>query len=219
VILPQFIDIHTHKTGQAPKGELRILNIHENFSQLDKQCLYSFGLHPWYLDNHEINFLALKEFATAANVAAIGECGLDRVCSTDWSVQKSVFAQQLELAEALSKPVIIHCVRAYEDVLSMLEGVKKPNSVVFHGFNRNVQLARKIVSRGHYLSFGAGILKNSSVQKAFNLTPMEKIFFETDNSDIQINRIYEKAAEIKDTSIEDIILQVQQNFDKVFIVV
>jgi TatD DNase family protein len=214
--LERYIDIHTHNETTTPSSMV-VLNMYEGFETAGTSVACSVGLHPWYLQSHASDFIELQKVASLPNVLAIGECGLDKVCDTDWNLQLSVFAQHIILASALRKPLIIHCVRAYDEVIQLLEKYKVSVPVIFHGFNKKQTIADKLIARGYYLSFGASLLQsNAQVADVFRSIPEDSFFLETDNSGNAITEIYQNAAEIRNTSADTIILQVQQNFKNVF---
>ncbi len=177
----------------------------------------SIGLHPWYLNDRAGLMDELQRYAALPNVLAIGECGLDKVCNTPWELQTLVFKQQIQIANTLGKPLIIHCVRAYDELLNILRSEKPSVPVIVHGFNKNERVADRLLSAGVYLSFGAAILNDLSPAAAtLKQVPAEMFFLETDDAQIDITTVYKKAAAIRNISEEDIILQLQQNFNKVF---
>jgi TatD DNase family protein len=197
---------------------LFITNRYQAFEKASEGGLCSLGIHPWYVDADFDNQLAqLEQYATLPNVVAIGECGLDKVTATSWDLQAWAFRIQIQLANTLHKPLIIHCVRAYDEVLQMLKLEQVQVPVVFHGFNKNVQVAERILNRGYYLSFGAALLKdNGPAIAAIQCCPATSFFLETDDTDFSIGQIYEKAADVRKTGEDALILQLQKNFQAVF---
>jgi TatD DNase family protein len=212
----QYINIHTHHILSSNSENIfELVNAYDQFNNINPDVYCSMGLHPWYLKDLKSQLEALHQYSNNAHVLAIGECGLDKVCATDWNLQLLAFQSQIELAQELNKPLIIHCVRAYSEVLSIVQKVQVP--VIFHGFNKKPALAMEIVQQGHYISFGAALLKdNDTVHEAFSRIPPDRFFLETDDAGINITEIYQAAAHIRKTGEEVIILQLQQNFKKVF---
>lgn len=212
-----YIDIHTHQTN-ANTG-LTVLNRYEGFEQAVDSVTCSLGVHPWYIqaDAPDTQLASLQQYAALPNVVAIGECGLDKATDTDWQLQVTVFAAQIALANELNKPLVVHCVRAYEEVLQMLKDTEVAVPVIFHGFNKNVQLAERLVHAGYHLSFGAALLnEGSNAAKALTHIPLERIFLETDDSAVAIEQMYETAAGWLETDKDALILQLQNNFHRVF---
>ena len=161
--------------------------------------------------------MELELYAGLPNVLAIGECGLDKVCETDWNLQVAVFKRQITLANRMNKPLIIHCVRAFEELIKIIEEAKPTVPVVVHGFNKKSTVADRFIEHGMYLSFGAAILnRESPAAAALQRIPADQFFLETDNSDVPIGEMYKAAAEIRQIDEEAVILQMQQNFNTVF---
>ena len=181
---------------------------------------YSIGLHPWYINTDSIDaeFENLKKYAALENVIAIGECGLDKVRQTEWKLQGKAFKLQIELANQVSKPLIIHCVRAYDEVLKALNDNQVRVPVIFHGFNKKLLLAEQLLKEGYYLSFGGALLnEQSNACSVFLNLPVEQIFLETDSAAVSIEEIYYAAALLRKTSLDTLILQLQKNYETVFI--
>lgn len=197
-----FIDIHTHKHN-AEVGLISIQNLLADFDQIPEEGWYSIGLHPWHLQPDQAQALpdSLLRAAAARNVLAIGECGLDTVCDTPMALQRAVFILQIALANEIRKPLIIHCVRAFDEVLTILRKHRVSVPVIFHGFRQADRLAAKILDAGHYLSFGRHLL-TPSVAEVFRKLPADRVFLETDDADIPIADIYEAAATIRGEDIQ-----------------
>lgn len=205
-----YINIHSHRKRQ--NNEWSVENRYENFAEVTSGGLFSIGLHPWYLKEFhwESELAALQKVSISPDVVAIGECGLDKLCGTDLSLQEKAFAAQIRWANQVQKPLIIHCVRAWDEVLSLLEKERNKVPVVFHGFNKNAAVARKITSAGYYLSFGKA-LQHQQVRQVIAGIPVEKILLETDDADITIESIYEMTAEALSIDINSLSLQIQKN--------
>jgi len=176
------------------------------------------GIHPWYIENEKIDnqFLDIKNNITTSNFLAIGECGLDKMCKTDFAAQKKIFLQHVELSEEFKKPLIIHCVKAYQDIIEIKNTFKPTQDWIFHGFNKKEDLAILLIKNNCYLSFGNAIITNNNLRNIFSKIPLENIFFETDNSEYTITEIYEKASEIVNKDIEILEKIIENNFLKVF---
>ena len=210
-----YIDIHTHKTAHT-NGESRIVNKQDDFETVSEDDLYSMGIHPWFIrDEAKIQLASLAEQAGKESVVAIGECGLDRLSTIPFTLQQRVFEAQIHLANELNKPLIIHCVKAFDDALLLLRQAKVP--VIFHGFDKKQGVAQQVLNAGYFLSFGAAIASGSTqASVVLAAIPGNRFFLETDDKDINIQEIYKIAAAIRKTEVDAIILQVQQNYHKVF---
>ena len=209
-----YINIHRH--GIAADNEFGIENIYKIW-EAAPTGYYSAGLHPWYIkqENWKQDFNKLESLAPDACLLAIGECGLDKVCATSFELQEKVFAAQIDLANRINKPLIVHCVRAFAEVLILLNKHNNKVPVIFHGFNKSRELAEQLVAKGFYLSYGKALQK-PAIQPIFSTLPLTQIFLETDDATIAIESIYNWAAEARSISTEELSLQLQQNLQKVF---
>ncbi|WP_159468460.1 TatD family hydrolase [Dyadobacter sp. 3J3] len=211
-----YYNVHTHPHSES-EDVLFIENLYKNFDHKIEGRKVSMGLHPWYLDagNLDEQFNILAEYAGKSEVLAIGECGLDKLSSTDWDLQLRAFQLQIKLAQDLGKPLIIHCVRAFNEVLVQLKKVEVP--VVIHGVNNKLSIVQPLIDAGFYLSFGKSLVGgNAAILNTFKATSLERVFLETDDADIDIREIYKSAARIRDISENEIVLQLEKNFLNVF---
>lgn len=130
-------------------------------------------------------------------------------------LQRVIFIRQVELAQSVGKPLIIHCVRAFDDILSILKKLRVSIPVIFHGFNRSDILAARIIADGYYLSFGRHLL-TSNVAEVFRKLPTDRVFLETDDADVPIEEIYAAAARIRGMHIDDIATRINLNVKHIF---
>lgn len=172
-------------------------------------------MHPWYLEDTDAAFAQLKDLARNPHVLAIGECGLDKVTKTPWKAQVSTFASQIQLANNVQKPLIIHCVRAYQECLATLKEYGNSVPVLFHGFAKSEQLADQLLADGAYLSLGHAILRGRHDDLLCAL-PLDRIFFETDSQDLQVAEIYHYFCAVRKIGLCDLAAQVETNFNNVF---
>jgi TatD DNase family protein len=149
------------------------------------------------------------------NVVAVGEAGLDKVCTTDFVLQQTVFSAHIQLANELQKPLIVHCVRAHAEAIQLLEKNKVKVPVLFHGFTKSKELALQLMAQGYYLSFGHGLMKNN-LRAVFAALPLDQLLLETDNSSASIEEIYTLAAKAFQIDEESLSLQLSKNAAKVF---
>lgn len=227
-----FVDIHTHFPKSA-EGLISIQNFTQNEwenrsnSVLASRLLgkggqwASAGLHPWYLtkENAEKNFERLAQFADNQNIVAIGECGLDKLRGESLDFQTAVFAKQIELAESVQKPVVIHCVRAYNEVIVLKKRLKPSIPLIIHGFNKNETVLRSLLDAGFYISIGTAILRGD---KKFNQMvlqiPLEQLFFETDDKDMSVQSVYEMYSDLSKIEINNLKPIIYNNYKSVFVI-
>jgi TatD DNase family protein len=212
-----FINIKTHHNAFA--DEVIIKNLYKDFEtvETEKHLNFAMGLHPWFIEEAtwKNEFNILKKISQLPNVKAIGECGLDKVCKTNFEFQQVVFIEQIKLANEISKPLLIHCARAFTEVITLLKKNKNAVPVVFHGFVRSLSQARQLVDQGYYVSFGKD-LQQERIQKVVAAMPLDKIFFESDDLQMPIQSVYEIAASALQIDMELLCLQVEKNATKVF---
>jgi len=211
-----YYNVHTHPHG-ASEDVLYIENLYKNFEGNIDGKKVSMGLHPWYLDAEKLDqeIENLAKYSVKPEVLAIGECGLDKLSGTDWNLQLKAFRAQVKLAQEMNKPLIIHCVKAFNEVLLELKQVKVP--VIMHGINNKLSIVQPAIDRGFYLSFGKALLgQNETTLNTFRNSPLEQVFLETDDSDADIREIYRSAARIKNISEKEIVLQLEKNFLNLF---
>ena len=151
------------------------------------------------------------------NFLAIGECGLDRVCDADFELQKKVFIKQIELSERIAKPLIIHAVRTYPDIISIRKETKAKQVWIIHGFQGNEQSAEQLLKHNIYLSLGDVLFKNETkAQRLLQTIPLEKLFLETDVAERKISDVYEKAALLSGIEMDKLRNEIFNNFVKIF---
>ena len=215
-----FINIHTHQI----EDKQNIISITDwcttPLTQRNNLHLFSAGIHPWLIDTiiFDKQFQALKEQAIKPNCKAIGECGLDKLKGPEISLQIPIFEKQIALAIQLKKPVIVHCVQAYDVLSAIIKKYQKQIVFIIHGFNQNEQIATQLLKLGAYLSFGNALLneKNERLKHIFAATPNHQLFIENDDSNCAIEEIYLMAASIKKCELHVIKEIIFANYKTVF---
>ena len=209
-----FINIHTHK--ELLEAQVELVSIAS--SQAKKPNLYSFGVHPWKIGK-DVNEV-LEEMDTVCRnrrCLAVGECGLDKLIDTDFDLQQKIFCEQIQIANEVEKPLIIHCVKAFNELIACLKKLDCKVPVIIHGFNNNKNIADDLLKQGYILSFGKALMdEGSNAQEVLKNVGRKNFFIETDDAKVSIRDIYKKASEI--LGIEENILQEQlkNNYQRVF---
>lgn len=216
-----FIDIHVH--NKYYEDDVIILNnifpeeiVFENISD---KIFYSIGLHPWHIkeDAIEKNLAIVDELMNYSNFIAIGETGLDKNIKVPVDLQKVVFLKHLEISKIHNKPVIIHCVGLYNDLINIRDKFGYNIPWIIHWFNGSLELANNLLRRNCYLSFGISLFKeNSKAFKAFKEISLDRVFFETDDTGILIKDVYKKAANVRNIALELLLSIIKNNFKKCF---
>lgn len=217
------------------------------------------GLHPIQLEDMEVveegisfvtraeefRYTAYREIADNKNVVAIGEIGLDYYhinahSNRDAVVarQKKIFHEQIDLANDLELPVIIHTrgskespAKAYQDILSELKKNKPKRGGVMHCYCGPSELLREFLEIGMYISFNGIITfdKTGSVEKSLLNTPEDRILTETDcpyltpdpyrgkrNEPAYVEFVIQKISDMKKRSFEDIDSMTTRNAERLF---
>jgi len=238
------IDIHCHQVKTADYWQILNIDTHQliknaerkanHSSALDKQSLepilainlpsdvyFSLGIHPWFIENQDIQVAieTLKAYGNHPKLLAIGECGLDKTIRTDLSLQTHVFKRQIELSERLHKPLIIHCVRAFNELIQIRKSINTTIPWIVHGFNNKPELARQLFKNDCYLSLGKALLnQQSNAANVLAIMPLERLFLETDDAnDISISTIYSAAAKITGLTTDALRQQIFSNYKRVFL--
>ncbi len=211
-----FIDIHTHKK-QLSENVFSVANKYP--VSLDFTSPFSIGIHPWFINKNKIEaeLIILAKKLQHKNCVALGECGLDKVIKTDFELQKTVFKKQIQLSEKYQKPLIIHCVKAYQDIVELKKELKPTQVWLVHGFNKNWQVAQSLLKNGILLSFGTAMINHKKLQEVVAKVPLEKLFLETDDKDDAIVEVYVKVAKLKGVPLEILQQKIQENFKQLFL--
>lgn len=214
----QFLDIHTHqRTTDAGVRSILSLSLTGDVQvELPEGEEFSVGLHPWFatLDTLEKDYFKLAEAAKLAPVKMIGECGLDRMKGQSLENQLIILRKQLELADEIHKPVIIHCVRCFAELMVLQKEMKVRTPLIVHGFNKNEELGRQLLAKGFYLSFGKAVMNADSGAAAL-LKCTDVFFLETDDAACSIGEIYQAAANLKNCTVEALKALIFANWKKV----
>jgi TatD DNase family protein len=216
--MSKFINVHTHLTQD--ENVISIMHVHASeFLDEPAPGFYSVGFHPWYIHESTWNekLEKLKAEVKHPAVLAIGESGLDKVCETPFSLQEDVFTAMIELSESIQKPLIIHCVRAFQEIIELHKKFQPQQPWIIHGFNRNQNLASSLLDRGIMLSFGAEVMKQDSpvLEVLKNISSLA-FFMESDNKNISMEELYLTAANMRNEKMEDMKEILFNNFKSVF---
>lgn len=185
------IDIHTHRPTEAV-------------------TIRTVGVHPWHAAECSLPTIEAIEAADA-----VGEIGLDKACGVDFEMQRALFVKQLELAERFEKPVVLHCVRAFEEVMTLLERYTL-RAVLFHGFIGSREQASRAVKKGYYLSFGARTEGSNKTIEALRETPLERLFVETDEAETTIEAMHQTIARLRGITTAELEEATAENYKRIF---
>lgn len=212
----QYFNLHTHQfTNQADVLEL----VNQYPQEFDASLpFYSIGIHPLYINENRLedDFKVVDEKLALPECLALGECGLDKRSETPFEVQQLVFEKQLALAQKHQKPVVIHCVAAFQEVIETKKRLKITVPMIIHGFSKKVELAKQLIDNGFFVSFGKNLLRNPELELVFRSIPNDKFLLETDMVEEGIQEVYALAAKYKELELIELQKIVNKNYKTVF---
>ncbi|MDR2119423.1 MAG: TatD family hydrolase [Tannerella sp.] len=204
-----YCNIHTHRAPVRPEDRA-IISADIRLSAFNPSFRYAAGIHPWEANPEALPLL--YEQAKHPCVAAIGETGMDKRNSPlPFAVQEELFIAHIKLAEALKKTLIIHCVKAWEELFRIRKASGSHVPWIIHGFRGNATLAGQLLNAGFYLSFGL----HFRPEAVFEAWTACRLFAETDDDDIDIRDVYAALAASLSVTKEELSRQIAENFDGV----
>lgn len=212
----QYFNLHTHKFTNQPEL-LELVNQYPwEFDAVIP--FYSIGIHPWFIveERLESDFTIIERQLQEPGCLAMGECGLDKRIEVGMELQQVVFEKQLLLAQKYQKPVVIHCVAAFQELIEITKKLTISVPILIHGFSKSEQLAKQLLDNGYYISFGKYLLQNPELETVFKSMPNDRFFLETDTAEESLATVYALAAKYKGISVEEIQEQINSNFNTVF---
>ena len=212
----QFFNLHTHIFSNNPAIFELVNQYPWEFDAAIPN--YSIGIHPWYINENrlKIDLKILEEKLQLKQCLALGECGLDKRIEISMAVQIAVFEKQIALAEKHQKPLVLHLVAAFDELIAIKNRLQISVPIIIHGFSKNQQVAKQLIDNGFYLSFGKYLLRNPELELVFQSIPNDKFFLETDTIEETLEEVYTLAAKYKNTTIQDLKEIINSNFNSVF---
>ena len=188
-----------------------VIDIHTHNTQTPAQTISTVGIHPWHSLGADLSAVE----SAVANIDAVGEIGLDFACDVPGEAQITIFRAQLAIAEQHKKAIVLHCVKAFEEVMKIVAEYHL-QAVIFHGFIGSAKQAQRAVAQGFYLSFGERTFRSPKTIEALRSTPLSQLFVESDESTTPIEEIYARIAELRGVDIAILSEATKANFDKIF---
>ncbi|WP_293895527.1 TatD family hydrolase [Flavobacterium sp.] len=212
----QYYNLHTHKFTNNP-SILELVNQYPcEFD--DNIPRYSIGIHPWHISEERLasDLKVIEQKLKMDECLALGECGLDKRINIPMALQIEVFEKQIALAENYQKPLVLHLVAAFDELIKIKKRLGISVPIIIHGFSKNEQVARQLLINGFYLSFGKYLLRNPELKEVFQGVSNDRFFLETDTIEETLEEVYTVAAEFKGMTIEEMQKQVAANWKSVF---
>lgn len=209
--MPAFLNFHAHRAAVSP-AEAVVRNLVLPLQEPDEAekfagSPFSAGIHPWYIPARTDEALAeLDSLASCPSCVAIGEAGLDKLASASMDVQCGLFRRQALLAAAHGLPLVVHCVRAWGELLALRREFPQELVCVVHGFRGKPELARSLLDKGFWLSFGFRFHPQSLA-----LCPPDRLFLETDEDPRPVDGLYRTASALRGCCPEDLATQCREN--------
>lgn len=213
-----FLDLHTHRPALSD-DVFELENLWFGQAVAPRAPFRSAGLHPWRLSFADEGAADrwLREQAALPAVLAVGEAGLDKVAGAPLERQWAAFRRCIAASEAAGKPLVLHCVRAFDEILAEKKRVQPTQPWIFHGFAKNTRTAERLWQAGCYTSFGAAVFReNGPAAAALCAAPADRFFLETDEFEGGIRAVYDKAAALLGGSPPALQRQMARNFQTVF---
>lgn len=186
----RYIDFHTHNSAGA-EDTVSVVNLtagDEVPADFPVNTLFSAGIHPWQLTDDNLPELQTELLLTAAHphTVVIGEAGYDRIRGAGRETQEKAFMFQAALAAEMGRPMVIHCVKGWDDLIAAHRVVRPARPWVIHGFRGNGSLASSLAREGFWFSLGSAGLTTDVLDSVRH----DKLLLETDDSGEPIADVY-----------------------------
>ena len=200
----RYYDIHTHRHPANP-DITAILSVDTMNPVMPLYRYCSIGIHPHHADMAGLPELEI--LVKHPNVVAVGEAGLDKLAPIPLKQQKELFIAHIELAEKNRKPLIIHCVKAWPELIEIRKQFTSVVPWIIHGFRGNDELARQMLQFGFYISFGL----HFHSEALRTVWETHRLYAETDDSHISIEDVYQRITSQLSITTEDLSDEILKN--------
>lgn len=205
----RYYNIHTHRQTDSDQT-VEIVNCYPG-DKIGDRGYYSLGIHPWYMQDQEKQMCLFKEKTLLPEVVAVGEAGLDKLAASPFPLQQQIFEKQALWAERIRKPLIIHCVKSWSELMVLKKSIQPAMPWIIHGFRGNFRLSEQLLFHGFYLSFSdcfqPGVLR-------WEIS--DRIFLETDDKSVAIRDVYIRVALYLNIETELLAERISKNVHHVF---
>ena len=202
-------DAHTHSPPGSP-DTLALVNLRPGETPAERggNLFYSCGIHPADIGRYSPE--ELRETLERIPCAAVGECGLDALEETPPEIQEKIFRTQIGLAEELHRPMVIHCVRKYYEVIRLRQISRARMPWLIHGFRGKPEIGNALLKAGCLLSLAPAWLMHLT---AFpDWLPASAFLLETDESPLPLSEICRHTAGLRQEPPESLAAQMERNF-------
>ncbi len=213
-----FIDFHSHNFPVEHPALVVLNAANEKAKNID--FYYCAGIHPWSVNNYAGNLeRQMAPYYNDKHFVALGECGLDKIKKDTWQRQVELFYEHINYAREKDIPcLILHCVKAYQEILKIIDDYHYKGTLVFHDYNGDLRTTKQLLKRDVYLSYGDKLFRpDSRGHKSLAIIPLDRIFLETDKGlRGQIFEIYQQAAICLNLSVVELEQQITDNWKTLF---
>lgn len=212
----RYINFHSHRPGDGG-DTITVMNLmagEDVPADFPENTLFSAGIHPWQLTEENAEQLRTELLLTAAHphVVMIGEAGFDRLKGPSAELQYRAFLFQATIAREMHKPMVIHCVRGWEELQRAHSEVSHDRPWVIHGFRGRAKLAASLAGKGFWFSLGA----KGITTEILEVISHERILLETDETDGSISGVYSLFAETAGYDEDATVALIRSNFNSLF---
>ena len=202
-------DIHTHHKHSEHKAIISVLP--SQYIPI-QDVYYSIGIHPWNSDNYQKDDIdLLQQYIQHHNVVAVGETGIDRKRGACIEQQVILLEKHIALSEQFKKPLILHVVHGIDIILNMHNKYKPSQQWIIHGYRGNPITTRQLLNKNIQQSFN-----HKFNIESVKITPIEKLWIESDENPELLEENYRKIALIKNLSVDELKLSTQLRAEKLF---
>ncbi|MEG1793518.1 MAG: TatD family hydrolase [Rikenellaceae bacterium] len=211
----KYINAHTH--NRDDDNIISIVSYRIGVDTIDFSHPYTAGVHPWDTQCCDVNAIA-KAIETTENIIAIGEIGLDYAASKkNKNIQMLYFCEQIKEAAKRGLPIVIHSVKAWDDMLPTLkEYAPTIKGIMIHGFIGDKNTFHELIKIGAYISYGFDASASPKTLETLKEIPLEKLFLENDASGGDIVELYQEVANLRNISVEELKKVIFDNFNKLY---
>ncbi len=203
----RYYDAHTHKIYPFKSDIVGVYNYRiGEICRTELNDFFSAGIHPYDVEKCTAEWLnKLERVVTDSRCVAVGECGVDKRIA-DAQKQLMQFEFQAQLAQRIGKPLIVHCVKAQNEVLKVIRRLNV--NVVFHSYSKySEQLS--CFSNVYFSLSGRNLQSSVSID-------LDRVLLETDDSNESIEQIYSDFAALRSMSVDELKIVIANNFNRVF---
>lgn len=209
-----YYDLHTHRVLPVLPDVTAFYNVIVGRDVLPlpaEEYPVSCGIHPWYIqaDAWEKQWAEFQRLAANEQVVMIGEAGLDKKALASFELQTRVFEAQIRFSEELGKPLVVHCVGAWNELVALRKKWNLSQPWILHGFRKKGELAAQLRALGFYFSFGK-YFQDTAVQEAWP----DRLLAETDESDGSVQEVYRQIASVLQIPVVELVGQIEKTVRK-----